>query len=213
MSSVYPAPQSPETDRTCTTCGETKALAEFYAEPAKRGGYGTKCKVCIRAAVNRYRLANREIVLARKQAYREANLEKVKAGQRRHYQENRDQVLGEAKAYYLAHKDRIREYQRGWVAANRDKDAARGQRRRERKNAASVVDFTARQWEMVKLLYGFRCAYCGCTPAVLHQEHVVPLSRGGNHTLSNIVPACGSCNARKHLSIWLPIIRPLCEEA
>lgn len=70
-----------------------------------------------------------------------------------------------------------------------------------------MCDFTPQQWQRVKLLYGFRCAYCGCCPDTLHREHVVPLVKGGSHTLSNIVPACASCNARKARSVWLPVIR------
>ena len=45
------------------------------------------------------------------------------------------------------------------------------------------------------------CAYCGHKPAdplELEVEHVVPLSKRGPNLLSNIVPACNSCNRSKH---------------
>lgn len=45
------------------------------------------------------------------------------------------------------------------------------------------------------------CAYCGHKPAdpsELEVEHVVPISQGGPNLLSNIVPACNSCNRSKH---------------
>jgi 5-methylcytosine-specific restriction endonuclease McrA len=41
----------------------------------------------------------------------------------------------------------------------------------------------------------YRCAYCDARAA--HLDHVVPLSRGGTDTESNIVPACASCNLSK----------------
>jgi 5-methylcytosine-specific restriction endonuclease McrA len=44
--------------------------------------------------------------------------------------------------------------------------------------------------------FGHCCAYCGAT-GDLHIEHVVPISFGGTHVLSNIVPACKSCNFSK----------------
>jgi 5-methylcytosine-specific restriction endonuclease McrA len=44
--------------------------------------------------------------------------------------------------------------------------------------------------------FGHCCAYCGAT-GDLHIEHVVPISFGGTHVLSNIVPACKSCNFNK----------------
>lgn len=31
-------------------------------------------------------------------------------------------------------------------------------------------------------------------------DHVVPLSRGGRHSIGNILPACESCNLSKHAS-------------
>lgn len=40
------------------------------------------------------------------------------------------------------------------------------------------------------------CAYCGAS-GDLQIEHVVPISKGGEHHLGNIVPACQSCNFSK----------------
>ena len=39
---------------------------------------------------------------------------------------------------------------------------------------------------------GGRCAYCGAPATSL--DHVVPRSRGGEHTWDNVVSACGRCN-------------------
>ncbi len=40
------------------------------------------------------------------------------------------------------------------------------------------------------------CVYCG-TRRELTLDHVVPSSRGGQHTWTNLVTACKKCNARK----------------
>ncbi|QPB09793.1 hypothetical protein CPT_Shady_032 [Streptomyces phage Shady] len=40
-----------------------------------------------------------------------------------------------------------------------------------------------------------KCAYCGNRAE--HLDHVVPLSKGGTDTESNIVPACAPCNLSK----------------
>ena len=39
---------------------------------------------------------------------------------------------------------------------------------------------------------GGRCAYCGAPATSL--DHVVPRSRGGEHSWNNVVSACGRCN-------------------
>lgn len=41
----------------------------------------------------------------------------------------------------------------------------------------------------------YRCQYCG-GPAE-NIDHVVPRSRGGNHSWDNVVASCRRCNARK----------------
>lgn len=40
-----------------------------------------------------------------------------------------------------------------------------------------------------------RCQYCGTSAENL--DHVMPRSRGGDHTWENVVAACRSCNTRK----------------
>lgn len=44
--------------------------------------------------------------------------------------------------------------------------------------------------------FGHCCAYCG-KGGDLHIEHVVPISKGGPHTIDNIVVACQRCNYSK----------------
>jgi hypothetical protein len=46
-------------------------------------------------------------------------------------------------------------------------------------------------------MYGNRCYYCGRGGGKLQKEHRVPLARGGDNYISNIVPSCESCNRRK----------------
>jgi 5-methylcytosine-specific restriction endonuclease McrA len=41
----------------------------------------------------------------------------------------------------------------------------------------------------------FRCAYCGGKADTV--DHVIPRSRGGEHTWENCVACCSSCNHRK----------------
>lgn len=41
-----------------------------------------------------------------------------------------------------------------------------------------------------------RCAYCGATAE--SWDHIVPVSKGGQTSMGNIVPACLSCNSSKH---------------
>lgn len=57
-------------------------------------------------------------------------------------------------------------------------------------------DLDAAQWDALIDAWG-GCAYCGVGDQPLQKDCVQALSRGGRYTLSNIVPACRSCNASK----------------
>jgi predicted nucleic acid-binding Zn ribbon protein len=54
-----------------------------------------------------------------------------------------------------------------------------------------------RDWIRLMRRYDGLCAYCQNAPGV-EVDHVIPVSRGGRHTLGNVLPACPSCNRRKH---------------
>lgn len=77
---------------------------------------------------------------------------------------------------------------------------ARASRRRSRRVAAADNDLTAQEWAELCAMWG-GCAYCGQAEAslasTLQKDCVQPISRGGRYTLSNVVPACRSCNASK----------------
>ena len=72
---------------------------------------------------------------------------------------------------------------------------------------------TRGQWQ--SLLAGAHgvCTYCR-KAAPLSMDHVIPLSRGGGHTASNVVPACKSCNSSKGnrlLSEWTERAYNVCQ--
>ena len=66
-------------------------------------------------------------------------------------------------------------------------------------------DLTDDQWAALLVAWG-GCAYCGATDRALQRDCVLPISRGGRYTDTNVVPACGSCNASKcnsEVTSWL----------
>lgn len=99
--------------------------------------------------------------------------------------------------------------QRSYRQRNPDKVNAKNQSQRARRIAAPVNDFTAQQWVAMKEAYQHRCAYCGKKQQRLTQDHIQPLSKGGSHTYSNIVPACRICNSKKGAGAVLKPIQPL----
>jgi 5-methylcytosine-specific restriction endonuclease McrA len=124
------------------------------------------CKACIRADTVRWRTQHPDLHRKKNQQWRARHSSKANAGTTR------------------------------WRRSNPEKVRAQELRRYAMERGASVSDLTAAQWQSIKALYRFRCAYCGARVS-LTQDHVVPLSKGGPHTAFNVVPACQRCNSRK----------------
>lgn len=101
-------------------------------------------------------------------------------------------------SYYKRNRDKLIQYQRQY---RRNKDNTSKQttwKQRRRNRAAGVIaTMTESDWITMLLEHNNSCFYCGSSGIPLYREHKTPLSRGGNFTPENIVPACRSCNTRK----------------
>lgn len=68
-----------------------------------------------------------------------------------------------------------------------------------RRKARTVGEFTADEWLARFQQYDGRCHWCGQKiSGSPHADHLIPLSRGGTNTISNIVPSCATCNLSKN---------------
>lgn len=66
-------------------------------------------------------------------------------------------------------------------------------------------DLTDEQWAALLLAWG-GCAYCGTHDSAMQKDCMLPISRGGRYTATNVVPACASCNASKcniEVTTWM----------
>lgn len=52
------------------------------------------------------------------------------------------------------------------------------------------------EWEIKKKEYDYKCAYCG-EQVELTKDHIIPVARGGNDLIENIIPSCKRCNQKK----------------
>lgn len=144
---------------------------------------------------DRFKLNNPERALEIKRRWNETHRVEKKATEALRYQQNREIILARSLK---------------WQRDNPDKVLARGQRRRAREANVPISDLTADQWREIQESYDHRCAYClRKFKGRLTQEHITPISLGGSHTVWNIVPACQSCNSKKHTGPPLVPVQPL----
>lgn len=188
------------TDRTCTTCGETKpATLEFFHR--RREGLTSECKVCRSARARRRYEAKREGILAQGAEYRARNPEKRREASQA-YLANPAARAGRA-AYAQAYRattdgrEKRREANRRFRATEHGRMRVLITAHDIRARAAGVVsDLTVEDWVDVLRLFDGECAYCG-SPESITVEHVVSITARGPNTKRNVIPACWSCNHSK----------------
>jgi 5-methylcytosine-specific restriction endonuclease McrA len=145
-----------------------------YADKAKEAAY--------RKA---YHIANKAKIAARKKAYREAHKAKMAARE---------------KAFAAANKVKIAAYQKAYQKAyrvdNKERLADIQARRRARKRRGMA--------EKISRAVVFErdagiCHICGkkVDPNRWHLEHIVPLSKGGEHSYRNVAVSHPECNLSK----------------
>jgi len=90
------------------------------------------------------------------------------------------------------------------VAVDRSRKA-RSARKRQRRLARHDHDLSDAEWQALQEAWG-GCAYCGADGVPLQRDCVLAISRGGRYTITNVAPACRSCNASKcneEVTAWL----------
>jgi len=142
---------------------------------------------------------------AKSKRYRDAHPEKIAADNQKFRDENPEYGA----QWYARNKETQKVYNAIYNREHPEVQIANSQRRRAAKLAAPVNDFSAAQWKEMKAAYDNRCVYCGRKMKRLSQDHITPLSKGGSHTASNILPACKSCNSKKNNKAVLKPIQPV----
>lgn len=159
--------------KTCNHCKQLKPSEAFAKSASEKDGLQRACREC------------------RKRFWKPYN--------QKYYQENKTFKDATTKAYYQAHPEKKKEhYQKAYKKSGTAPYVAAWHRRRVIINKA-VGSFTPEEFNSLCTNLNWRCFYCGTqlTPRTAVREHFIPLSKGGDNTISNILPSCNSCNASK----------------
>jgi 5-methylcytosine-specific restriction endonuclease McrA len=158
--------------KLCTKCGEQKI--------------GLRCKPCYNAQRRDWYARNREKEIARCSAYNKANPDVPAAAMRKARANNPEKYATQFKLWRKSNSDLVAIY-----------DANKRAKRRIQIQA-TLNPITKDDWLEIKNKYKHHCAYCLKPCKKLSMDHVVALARGGDHSASNIVPACIPCNTKKN---------------
>jgi hypothetical protein len=179
--------------KTCTGCKEIKTLDCFNKQATGKYGVHSECKVCHKERNRVYNNANRDKVNARQKKWRLANLEKEKQSALKYKLANPEKEKERQRKYREENADKKKEANRKWAASNPENNRHRANVRRVRKLSNGVYKILDKD---LRKLYKSSCFYCGSKSAI-QADHVIPIARGGTHSIGNLVPACAKCNQSK----------------
>lgn len=212
------------TSKVCKgKCGKTLPLDDFGVHPLGYLGRKSKCKACLaeiarqnwnpseeqrekaRQRTKAWNEANPERKAATTKAWAKANPQKCIEAVRRWQAKNPEKTAAYYRKWWEGHKAEARAAAKRWRQEH-PKAYLEAQKRWRTENAdywrgrAEVIakgDLTWNQWVEILAYFDHACAYCRRTDLPLTMDHLVPISKGGPHTQSNVVPACKSCNSKK----------------
>lgn len=197
--------------KACRMCGETKPLDEFHRQSSARDGRQGRCKTCAKRVSREHYHANPERSKAFSKAWQENHKEERAAYMRDYYKANPEKfdftATPEARAAKRDYNWRRmqtpearaakRAHDRAAYLANPQPYKERAMQRRVRLLGAPIAHFTEKDWRRQVRRQDGCCFYCG-ESVELTKDHLIPLIRGGAHSVGNIVGACITCNCKKN---------------
>lgn len=163
--------------KICPCCKIEKDLAVFGNNKRNPDGLATYCKPCKALYHRKHYKAHPEKWAGYSKNWRTANAQ---------------YKLQQDKEYAQRHPDRVRLSKTKYKKLHPEKIREMSLRRRARVASNGVFVILAK--ELLQLTQR-PCFYCGQESK--HIDHVIPISRGGRHSIGNLVPSCVKCNLSK----------------
>lgn len=166
-----------ELRKRCPACGETKSVHAFGR--SRKGSsvrVNPRCRECASAVAKTWR------------------------------EQNRDRYNAFFRAWRRDPENAAKQHARvsDWQRRNPEKDAlSKAKHKAKRRSLTAQGTITAAEWRSRLVEFDGRCGYCGrilvnqLGPGKRTLEHMRPVTRGGSHSIDNVIPACFACNRQK----------------
>lgn len=165
--------------KACSRCKQIQSVANFTRIAHKPGKFVSECKPCRAKLSAEFRLHKPD---------------KAKQYRRNYEITHREYFREKSRKRRAANPEKIAASYADWYKRNPESRVRRRHAYRARKYANGV--FSISKKEIIKLRNG-SCFYCG-SASNIQIDHVIPVSRGGRHSIGNLVSACRQCNQRKN---------------
>jgi len=165
----------------------------------------------LRAKWRRNQIKNRERKNLQKASLRNLDPEKFRMRNRESQKRCWPKRQAYARAYYQKNKERLKERALEIYASNKLRAYNYAQKRRALKQQATINLKSILAWvKRVRKQSMAVCYYCQkhCLSGDIHFDHIVPLSKGGAHSVENLCVSCATCNLTKKakpIHAWIRI--------
>ena len=198
--------------KECNCCKVTKPFSEFGVKKSTKDGYYGFCRQCKAKKDKEYREANKDKLKDKYIKKYKDNKEEILAKRRKQYNEATPEEVKkrkEAKRIYSQNapeevKQRKKEYDKKYFASEAGKITTMKSihKRRAQKLSSEDGTVTSQALDKLKEEQNHQCKYCKCeldfsAKGQVHLDHVIPLSKGGAHSITNVVWSCAKCNLKK----------------
>lgn len=194
--------------KLCCTCKLEKS--DFYKNKSSKDNLSSQCKSCAKL----YRDSHKNIKYASsskeyKQSYYINNLDQINKTRKTWLEKNKEKLSIQAKARYIRNRIKFLHIFKTYYVNNKSKILARYKKYRSdnryyiyllnrKRRKLLKGDVTKQEIQALIIKSKNICYYCGIIlNNNMHVDHYIPLSKGGLHTISNLVISCKDCNLRK----------------
>ena len=163
--------------KTCRTCLLELPLEQFGSDKTRKDAKCVYCKQCFKKRQKDNYHKNRDKWLANNQRWKSQNRERYLKSQAKYYQKNKALVKQRISKWNARHKSQLVNYNN------------------KRRITLESNKFLVFEKDIRKIL-NQPCFYCKTTPATTI-DHIIPVAKGGRHSVGNLIGACRPCNSSK----------------
>lgn len=218
--------QNNQQTKTCNKCNTEKQLIEFGNLKNGKFGKRAECKSCRSIEYNKnkenilsknkvYRDKNKEEISERRKASRTERKEELSVKKREYYQKNKTRMLEVNRLSRLKNKEKIAEYDK--LRYKRDKEKIQTRQKSWDKTEKGIIckkrnkanrrlregdKISSKDTQLFLKQSNNKCYWCDTVintknSKSYHLDHYIPLAKGGENSIQNIVLSCPSCNLSK----------------